>query len=175
MVHNYSLSQKRGCGFLPGQLFKLEDDNICEEQFQVTEILLLDRDSNRKAIVKTWDDVKFRITFHAPHKVPSGSVVIRITTSLGYKVIEMSTRPLSGLDVSFERGDGSIDCFIPRIPLSAGSYKISVLLAVPRVKWLFTGEDICDLNVLENDIYCSGLPPKVDRTVFALEHSWSRG
>jgi lipopolysaccharide transport system ATP-binding protein len=156
----------------PGTIFKQTNANDNLTDFCILEITLLDEEERIKSVVKTWDYVRIRIRFFSPQKVPKASVELGISTASGNKLIQYSTQPLSGLDMSFEEGKAYTDCIIPRLPLAAGNYRLNVGLAIPKMKWLFWEEGIATLEVKEKDIYQSLLPPTQNRTPIAVEHYW---
>ena len=156
----------------PGVLYNIDVEQVDKAKFQILNVTLLDNEYKLKDNLKTWDDVTFRIAFFSPGNVSSGSIEIWFSTSLGFKIAELSTQPLSGVGLSFSSGLSYVDCRIPRIPLAAGEYKISVYMAIPMVDWLYKGDDIGTFVISENDIYNSGCPPQTDRTIMSFEHHW---
>jgi len=158
--------------YAPGILFKKDYSKALSDKFHIVEVALLDKDYHVKHSVKTWDYLRLRIRYYSPTKVSYGSIVLEVYTFLGNKLIEYSTQPMSGLELSFIPGESYIDCVIPCLPLSAGDYKLSIGLAVPMIEWLCREERISTLEVTENDVYKSGLPPHQQRTLVAVEHYW---
>ncbi len=158
----------------PGIIFRkaVEDIELEKNNFQIIEVSLLDRNYQLKPITKTWDYVKIRIRYYSPRTITHGSVVLEIYTFSGTKLIQYSTSPLSGLDVSIKQGESYIDCIVPSLPLSAGSYRFGAGLALPMVEWLCWDGDLAILEIASNDIYKSKFPPNQERTPLAVEHYW---
>lgn len=155
----------------PGILYQkniLPEDN----KIEIVKVCLLDQNFKVKNYVKTWDHLKLRIHYFCPTEVKLASLVLEIYTLYGTKIIEYSTQPLSGLEVSFLPGESYADCIIPCVPLAAGSYKVIVGIAVPMVEWLCREESLATLEVHESDVYESGFPPHQQRTLIAIEHYW---
>lgn len=172
-VINYYLLPLRNDNYdLPGVLFEAFNTEKNSDKLYIHKVILLDQSSNTKPVIKTWDYLRIRTYYFSPQKIQHGSVVIEIYTLSGSKLIEYSTQPLSGLELSFFPGDYYTDCIIPCLPLAAGNYRIIVGLAVPRIEWLCREENIRLLEVSENDVYKSGFPPDQQRTPIAIEHYW---
>jgi lipopolysaccharide transport system ATP-binding protein len=157
--------------YYPGIIYK-NNKNDERDNFQIVEVALLDEKKQYKQTIKTWDYVVIRIKYYCPTYVQKASVVLEINTFYGTKIIQYSTQPLSGLQLSFIPGESYADCIIPRFPLTAGNYRISVGLAVPMMEWLCWEENIATLEIAENDVYKSGFPPNQQRTLVAVEHFW---
>jgi lipopolysaccharide transport system ATP-binding protein len=156
----------------PGVIFQQDLSEVKREEFQVLKIAVLDEQKHLKTNVKTWDYLRFRVHYNSPRSVAHGSVVIQVSTHLGSKLFQYSTEPLSGFKLKFAEGENCVDCIIPKFPLSAGRYKVSIGLAVPMIEWLCWQEEIATLEVVEKDIYCSKVPPDVERSPVAVEHYW---
>ncbi len=172
VVNTYNASYYTMTKYLPGVLYNIDNKQFKKNKFQILSVTLLDNENNLKESIKTWDDVTLRIKFYSPNHVLSGAIEIWFSTLLGFKIAELSTKPLSGVGLSFSPGSSYIDCRIPRIPLAAGEYKISVFMAIPMVDWLYKGEDLGTFVISENDIYNSGCPPQTGRTIMSFEHYW---
>ncbi len=166
VIFKYLSSSQNNNYFGPGVLYRKDELAVQGNLFQIIEI------TAAKSIVKTWDYLRIRINYFSPRKVANGSVVLEILNISGNRIIQYSTAPLSGMKISFLQGESYIDCIIPCLPLAAGSYKISVGLAIPMLEWLCWNENVATLEVAENDVYQSGFPPNQDRTTIAVKHSW---
>lgn len=171
-VEFYWSSSQNNIDYDPGTIFRKLVKESSFNSFDIIEITLLDEKFNPKQVTKTWDFIRIRINYYSPRTVSNGSVVLEISTFSGNKLIQYSTQPLSGLDISLVEGKSYTDCVIPCLPLAAGNYRISVGLAVPMVEWLCWEENIAILEVSSSDIYQSNLPPSQDRTPLAIEHYW---
>jgi len=158
--------------YSPGTLFKKNKKEINYNNFQILELSLLNRDSQLKLITKTWDYLRIRIHYYSPKNISNGSVVLEISTPFGNKLIQYSTRPLSGLELTIPEGESYTDCIIPCLPLASGNYLISLGLAIPMAEWLCWEENIATLEIVDNDVYNSKFPPTQNRTTIAVEHYW---
>jgi lipopolysaccharide transport system ATP-binding protein len=156
----------------PGILYQHNPETIANEDFQILKITLLDENLELKSMVKTWDYCRIRIHYYSPRKVTNGSVELKISTSAGNNLIECSTRPLSGFELSFDEGNFYIDCVLPQLPLAAGSYCLTVGLAIPMIQWLCLKENIGFLEVSADDVYHSNFPPAQSRAPIAAEYFW---
>lgn len=153
-----------------GTLFKKIEIN--RDIFQITQVCLLDENANIKPIVKTWDYLRIRVYYYSPRLIAQGAVELQISTCYGSKLMQFSTQPLSGIERSFTVGESYVDCVIPRLPLASGDYQIKIGLTVPMVEWLCWEEKIATLEVANNDIFNSGMPPDQQRTPVIVEHYW---
>ena len=157
---------------MTGILFKQDASKINLEKFQILEIALLDQEFKLKEVTKTWDYLRIRIHYYSPRKISNGSVILELSTSSGNKLLQYSTQPLSGLEMTFPEGESYTDCVIPCLPLSSGNYLISVGLAIPWSEWLCLQENMAVLEVSDYDVYKSKYPPRQERTTLAIEHYW---
>ena len=171
-IKSYLTISKISYNHLPlGILFKRESKKKLIT-FQIVEISLLDQKFEPKIITKTWDYLSIRIKYYAAKAISNGSVVLEIATLSGCKLIQYSTQPLSGVQLQIFEGESYVDCIIPCLPLSSGSYNLSVGLAIPMVEWLCWEEHIATLEVANNDVYHSNFPPYQEVTPVAVEHYW---
>jgi lipopolysaccharide transport system ATP-binding protein len=157
---------------IPGVIYQKDKTQFREDKFQILRISSLDRETKLSPIIKTGEYVKFRIHYYSPKSVSNASVVLEVNTFSGHKIIQYSTLPLSGFQMSFQEGKSYIDCVIPSLSLSAGTYYISAGLAIPMAEWLCFEKNIAAFEVSTNDIYNSKYPPSQERTILALEHYW---
>ena len=171
-VDRYLTSDRQENSYTPGIIYRQSDPKLTPDRFQIVAISLLDADLRLKPTTKTWDYLRIRIRYYSPRKIVNGSVVLKINTGSGTKLVEYSTSPLSGLNMSLEEGESDVDCVIPSLPLSAGRYGVGVGLAIPMMEWLCWQEDLATLQVSDRDIYQSQLPPQQERTPLAIEHYW---
>lgn len=142
------------------------------DSFAILRIEVLDKDLNPLPTLRTWDTVVFRVVFFCPIKVEAGCVVLQVSTINGTVLLLFTTRPDRTVRTPFGRGEHYIDCRIANFPLAAGTYHIGAGLAIPNVEWFCRELDAAALEVHVNDLYGSGLPPRVDRYHVVTEHSW---
>lgn len=170
-IAHYLASSQDLTNYIPGIVYKNNTNNEIDK-FNIVEIAVMDEKKQYKQIIKTWDYLIVRIKYYSPIYVQKASVILEINTFYGSRIIQYSTQPLSGLEMSFIPGESYVDCIIPRFPLTAGNYRISVGLAVPMIEWLCWEENIAVLEIAENDVYQSGFPPNQQRSLVAVEHFW---
>jgi lipopolysaccharide transport system ATP-binding protein len=172
LINYYLVAFQESNSYPPGVIFRQEGGKIDLNRFQILEVTLLDQHFQLKPVTKTWDYLRIRIRYYSPRKISNGSVVLEVSTSSGNKLIQYSTQPLSGLELTLSEGESYTDCIIPRLPLASGSYLMSFGLAIPMTEWLCWEENIATLEITENDIYESKFPPLQERTILAVEHYW---
>lgn len=172
VIDYYLLSFQETNNYSNGIVFREENVEITSNSFYILEVALLNQHLEFKPFTKTWDYVRIRITYYSPKAITNGSVVLELSTLSGNRLIQYSTRPLSGLELQISKGKSYVDCIIPCLPLASGNYLMSIGLAIPMVEWLCWKENIATLEVNENDVYESSFPPTQERTSVAVEHYW---
>jgi lipopolysaccharide transport system ATP-binding protein len=155
----------------PGFLYS-SNDRDAKPEFSITGIQLLDANDRPKEVLGTWDYVKIRVHHAAKAAERNGSVVLKIQTREGATLILCSTAPDSRVPYQIVAGAGHADCIFPSWPLAAGVYVLGAGLAVPKIKFLCLENSLCELHVVERDVYGSGLAPTSSRYLVASEHFW---
>jgi lipopolysaccharide transport system ATP-binding protein len=142
------------------------------DAFYVDRIELLDGAGRPLSEVRTWDEVIFRIVFYSPRDLLSGAVELQISSQIGEPILRCSTRPDSAVASPFAQGENWVDCYLPRLELSAGSYVIGAALSLPNVEWLYQNLDGGVFEVKPRDVFNSGNPPQSFRYLIPMEHEW---
>lgn len=170
----FAAHQERYSDYAPGVIFQKSPEEIksAADSFQIAGIRLLDANLELKPTIKTWDYLRLRIYYYAPKNIRQGSAVLEIATFAGAKLAQYSTNPLSGIEMPLSEGEAYVDCVVPSLPLAAGSYYLSVGLAIPMREWLCWQPEIATLEIVDRDVYQSQFPPKQKRTPLAIEHYW---
>ena len=156
-----------------GAIFELPEKEIDRDKFQVIKIQILDSQDRPIECLRTWDDLNIRIHYNSPEEVTRAGIVISVRSQLGAQLAHCSTQPMSGVDISLQRGISSIDCVINQLPFSAGQYTLGVNIVIPFVKDLYANGDIASLNIFPKDIYNSEFHPRQSYSPIALDYSWS--
>lgn len=153
-----------------GVLYK--NQNVNSDDFQLLELSVTDMNGASLANPKTYSGIKLTLRFHSPREFKNGSVNFFIKTLGGVTVLRFATRPDMTVDMDFEKGQNSITCIVPKLPLSAGTYVIAAGLAIPMRQWLVLHEELCCFTIDEKDIFNSGFPP-IDTNALAItDYSW---
>ena len=142
-------------------------------RFEVRTIELLDERGDLKTHIQTGDYVRFRIGWYSAEDINRGGVELGIHTLDGVPLIRYSTRPVSNVDVAFQRGMNSIECEFPNFPLAGGEYYLAVALTRPMVEWLYRNEVFAMLEVGERDFFGTGTPITSARSFIAVPHRWT--
>jgi hypothetical protein len=142
------------------------------EPFFICRIEILDRFEKPVEAVRTWDEVIFRVIFHASKPVADAAVELQIASTCGTVVFRGSTSPDSAIPLSFSVGENKVDCHFRKLSLSAGKYIVGAALARPNVEWLYHNLDGGVIEVLPQDVYCSGSPPHTSRYLVPMDHTW---
>lgn len=165
--------QLNGHGRLPHVIYEAGERTQKHDCF-VSRVEVLDLNGAPKSIVSTWDDLVFRIWYSSKTYVGHGSIVLELSQMGGPGLLLLSTQPDGTLPVSFEVGEGCLDCTVKKIPFAAGEYVIGAGLAVPNVEWLWREQELGRLTIVPKDVYGSGVAPAASRSITAVEHSWRR-
>lgn len=141
--------------------------------FEILKVELLDEHGCPKNATFTADHVRVRFTFRAASPVQNGSILFKLATKHGITVLLCSTRPDSNIPMFIAKGESSIVCTFPSLPLCAGDYILSAGLAIPSEKWLCYHERMGVLSVHEKNMFGGTVPPALPRSILAIPHSWS--
>jgi len=140
--------------------------------YQIERIEVLDLEGNVKPSIGTWDPVRFRVHFRSAKTIRSGAAVVVIFSSLsGMWLTFCATEPDHVVKVEFNEGENMIDLVFPRFTLSAGKYLISAALAITNGEWLVRTEEVV-FEVDARDVFNSGFPPRLPRSIFPQDHRW---
>jgi len=159
---------------LPHVLYSYDNELSSKEKFCITSIEMLTHDRKPKMVLYSHDDVVLRFHYKAESAVQRASVVFFLTTIEGVKLLLLSTQPDGTLPLSFEQGEGAVDCLIQQFPLASGEYVIGGGLAIPNAEWLWQKQELAMLTVSPKDVYGSGLAPVFSRSLIVVEHTWSK-
>lgn len=166
-IQNYLAAEQQAAD---GHIISLRRSK--SDAFYVERIEVLDGKGQPLAEPKTWDEVIFRIVFYSPRKMSRGAVELQISTQIGVPILRCSTSPDSAIAAPFVEGRNWIDCYVPRLELSAGVYVIGAALAIPNVEWLYQNLDGGRFEIKSRDVYNSGTPPYSSRYLVPMEHYW---
>jgi len=157
-------------GLGPGVLFKKEVAN--PSQFDVCELTIANINGELIEQLKTMDDFNFDIKFYSPKDLKNGSVAVFINSLNGETLLRFATRPDSNLDLDFRQGINRVRCRVNKIPLSPGTYILSVGLAIPMREWLYLNKELCRLDIGAKDIHLSGFMPFQSHALAVTEYNW---
>lgn len=138
----------------------------------VREIEVCDPDGRSNDLIKTWDDVIFKIKFYSPIETKAGAVTFQISTLNGTLLSFFSTQPDSGVVVNFREGENVINCKISKLPLSAGHYIVGAGLAIAKTKWVYNKTNAGIIKVHEKDVFNAGSAPVTSRYLIPMDHDW---
>jgi lipopolysaccharide transport system ATP-binding protein len=158
-------------GLPAGALYRAEGEGTGGDE--VLAIDMLDDAGEPVAALRTWDPVRFRITFRASRAYRSFSAVLKLSTAEGVPLILSSTTPDHALPFSVEAGVHVLDCRFERFPLSAGDFVIGAGLAIPGVEYVWRNESMAPVSVASRDVFGSALPPASNRYLVVAPHTWS--
>jgi lipopolysaccharide transport system ATP-binding protein len=143
--------------------------NILTNRPQIEYIEILDQSINPKLIISTWDDILFRVHYFSSDDIKSGTIVLDIRNFNQQRLIVLD----SGLKIPIKKGHHSVDCFVPRLSLTAGEYYLGAGLALSNSQWLWRETNLGSFRVHGKDVFNLGRPPGLSRMIFAVTHEWS--
>ncbi|MES2308028.1 MAG: ABC transporter ATP-binding protein [Verrucomicrobiota bacterium] len=144
-------------------------------EFQIKKIEILNEDGSPKNNLRTWDSVRFRVTFHSPRPLKNGAINFHISTPSGTRLVVASNYPDQCHTIHFKEGINTADCIFSKLMLSSGKYLIGASLAVPNIECLFDGVDHALFEVEGKDVFHSGYSPNSDRAWIPMECRWENG
>jgi lipopolysaccharide transport system ATP-binding protein len=142
------------------------------DEFAITRVAMFDEDGGPKPYVATWEDVAFRIHFHAGKAVAQGAVELELSLLGGTHIMRLASQPDSNVPISFRAGENVVECVFRKLPLAAGHYLLGVGLKVPNYEYFARESDLARLTIHPNDVYHSGVAPEWPRFLVAFDHSW---
>ena len=157
---------------------ELQQDNIIRlprsksEKFYVDRIEILDNEGKALSRAKTWDLVIFRVVFHSPAATKAGAVVVQLSSTGGTPIFNLSSE-YNSICVPYQIGLNSVDCFVPKLPLSAGVYQIGCALYIPNAEIFYKNWEAGILEIGARDVYNCGSAPYSDAGLVTLDQNWS--
>jgi lipopolysaccharide transport system ATP-binding protein len=156
-----------------GVLYHNKDINI--DEFHFLELSITDMNGVSLVNPKTYSGIRWTLRFHSPRELKNGSIYLFLKTLNGITILHFGTRPDMPLDMDFKKGNNSITCILPKLPLPAGTYIVGAGLAIPMKEWLLLNEQLCCITIGEADVFNSGFPPVEGRMLSVTDYSWERG
>jgi lipopolysaccharide transport system ATP-binding protein len=123
--------------------------------------------------VKLGDTMEVRLHYEAEAEFSNVMVSVGINGILGEPLALCSTR-IAGQDLDRIPRRGVFVCAIPRLPLVPDRYSLNVYAQINGMTadWV---QDAHAFDILESDIFGTGVLPPKTHARFVLEHSWSVG
>jgi lipopolysaccharide transport system ATP-binding protein len=169
-VHQYlGFFSKIKTNNLPAHILYDEDEG--DQPFQSAKIFrveALEVSLKPKTSINTWDDIVLRLHYFSDQEYKRGSFIIDVFDYFQQRLVVFD----SGLKCSIKKGRHYIDCYIPKLPLSAGDYFLGAGLAISNAQWLWRNVNLSSFQVLGKDVFNLGRPPKSSRMIFAVPHQW---
>jgi lipopolysaccharide transport system ATP-binding protein len=160
---------------LPSHVLYSAPQDREEHDFAITRIEILDPAGHPKALIRTWDDVVFRVLYRCKRAVARGSVVLDFFTLDGKRLLFLGTEIADMSPINFRVGAGRVDCFIRKLPFAGGDYVMGAGLAIKQVEWLWRNDSVAKFHVVAHDVYGSGHTLVTSDCLIAVEHRWNIG
>ena len=142
-----------------------------KRDYCVEKIELLDEDAKPKPFARPLEYACFRLRCRFPERIVRGTLLLEITTDQGVLLCKLETNPDDVCPFDKNSGVVSIDCEIPKLPLTEGRYLLRVGLAIHNVRLLCYQDNAGYFNV------SASAPEKYEllrdlRGPLAIEHKW---
>lgn len=157
----------KAMGQQAGHLIEFADQ--ASSKARVMRIEMLDDTGAPLPRPRTWDSVTFRIHFTSKRHTPNASAELFLSTMGGTLLSRCSVAPMP---MTLAEGESYVDCHIPRLNLSGGSFVIGAALSVPGVEFLYYQPHAATLEVVARDVFNSGDPPTAERFPVPMDHVW---
>ncbi|CAG0974295.1 Teichoic acids export ATP-binding protein TagH [Anaerolineae bacterium] len=142
---------------------------------RITNLELLDRDLRCVDIVRSGDNVLFRVGYVlAPEtkNLHGVFVFVRLDDQFGRSIFTV-TNQFTGEDFGLVPLQGAFLCSVPRLPLVAGRYRARVSIFQDSTR-LDTVENAVEFDVANSDVYGTRrVPSNRKHGVIWVDHSWT--
>ncbi|MGB7925630.1 MAG: ABC transporter ATP-binding protein [Pyrinomonadaceae bacterium] len=105
--------------------------------------------------------------------IPSATFVIKFKTQMGTEILRFSNTPISGFPITNLEGSGHVELTFPVIPFTGGSYFLDVGIARRRQGFYAMLSNVLSLNIVNNDVYRSGIALDQSRGLLVTPHRWA--
>jgi lipopolysaccharide transport system ATP-binding protein len=151
-------------------LERLQQGNACG--LHIKDVELLGPGGNPVRVVGTGDDLLLRIRYRADRKMVAPAFLLSIADQLGVEVIRLSTLPISGYFIEAAEGDGTLELAVKGLPLTGGTYALTVAAGRANLGWEVRYEAVARLHVAARDVYRSGVAMDNQRGLIVVKHHW---
>ena len=121
---------------------------------------------------ETLDDIEILINYEVLSPLKYFSAEWMIKDYNGVNLAHSSSSPMGDILYHPKSKFGKIKCKIPKIPLSAGEYKLDVGLAIPNIEYLDYVEEACKLNIISCDPLKTGFQMRSERAPIYIKSEW---
>jgi lipopolysaccharide transport system ATP-binding protein len=129
-------------------------------------------DGTPRADARTWEHLRFRISYHVSVPVRNAHLCIDLTDSYGRRLLSLETRTHTGRD-DLGLATGTIECSVPQLPLAPGNYALGVALFVPDQRVIWAGDRLATLMVHPADVFGRGHLPPSSHAAIITPHEWN--
>lgn len=150
----------------------LEEHHRDNQPLTIRDVQILGRDRQPLQELGTGDGLVVRLSYRAERRVQAPAFMVSVKDRYGGELARVSTMPISGYYLEMIEGDGVVDLEIEDLPLTGGSYTVTVGVARANVEWLCLLEDVVSLYVSARDVYGSGVAIDNTRGAIILRHHW---
>jgi lipopolysaccharide transport system ATP-binding protein len=148
-----------------------DESRFAAEQGYITSVAFLNSDGTPKPLVRTWDTVTIRVSYHVTRATADLQVILLFATCQGTMIAKLTTSthlPHAWIAA----GTGHVDCEIPQFPLAAGEYVLGGGLCVPHRALIAYDEQLATITVAAADVFRSGQAPTSPHHLVAFPHRW---
>jgi lipopolysaccharide transport system ATP-binding protein len=138
----------------------------------LTRMWLTDVDNNILTSVAMGAEVVFHVEYEVEGFVRQPIVGLTFETPAGHRVFGTNNKMAPGALITNGPSRGILSCHVPRLPLVAGEYFITVAFAISAEDNFDKIERAFKLKVLESDVYGTGHIPVREDGDCVLDCSW---
>lgn len=137
---------------------------------KIDKVEIVDANHNVTAVVRSGDDIVFRVYFDSVQPLPNSRIGIRIDSISGARMLHYQSDLITGglIDVP---NKGHIDCIVPRFPLMPGTYSASIAVFSER-RHVDHLEPAIEFMVEMGDFYRTGRIPNGQLGQFLSPAKW---
>ncbi len=136
-------------------------------------LTLLNEEGEVINAIEIFQKITLRLVFHAEESFRDGGVAFFFFSQDGQMISKFSTRPGSAVSMEIVKGKNAVECTIESFNVSSGACILGVGISIPSQEWLFHDSHLVKIQVLERDVFSSGLPPKQNRYLVPMKHQWN--
>ena len=149
-----------------------QNDKPSDNPLEITDVQLLDGSNSLSSNFPPGSPLTIRIHYHCEGVVLCPAFGIKLMSPMGIELARISTMPISGFALPPLEGSGLVELFIHALPLTGGTYSITVYATRPNIDELVRLDEIVSFRILDSDIYNSGFPMSNKHGYLYLPHKW---
>jgi lipopolysaccharide transport system ATP-binding protein len=145
------------------------------QRARFTELAFEDDDGQPVTSIPMGDSLNIVLRFRCDERLAGMGLGfgIRVNDTLGTRLFRFSTGECLRESLPGCQSGGEVRCRIPRVPLVAGTYLVSLAIGLSGGETLDHLNDVASFEVVDADVFGTGKAPKRDGGLFVVESQWS--